>query len=470
MEPRIQYAKTSDGVRIACCATGEGVPLVLLQGLPGHLQLDWEIFREAYESFSQRGYRLIRLDFAGSGLSDHAGVLSFEMLSFEKYALSIEAVAARQANRREAPGRRRPRRLHLRTPGDRGRGRLRPLRRRRWPPPPPRPPRRRRHPRRQQRLRRRRQHRLTHQRPLGVRRGARLGHRTLAGAHVGGRDVRGPRRAGAQGGEREGEGVGGARGWRVMEPRIQYAKASDGVSIAYTVLGTGPLIVFPSNIWGSLHLFRNEAFDLATSYFNQLVSLGWSVITYDGRGTGASDRNTGDWNLEARLRDLNAVLDRTAPDRFALCGEAQGGPAAISYAVENPKRVSHLVLSNTFAAGSDWYGVIPAFRTSQLMLRDAEEDLAFAMLSLANAVTGYANSERARALAEIFRTGIRPRDFVAYRDAAEKMDVRDLLSQISVPTMVMYDRTWILDGVGILAHRLAPLIPNARLVETTEPV
>jgi len=255
-----------------------------------------------------------------------------------------------------------------------------------------------------------------------------------------------------------------------MEPRIQYAKASDGVSIAYTVLGTGPLIVFPSNIWGSLHLFKNEAFDLATSYFNQLVSLGWSVITYDGRGTGASDRNTGDWNLEARLRDLNAVLDRTAPDRFALCGEAQGGPAAISYAVENPKRVSHLVLSNTFAAGSDWYGVIPAFRTSQLMLRDAEEDWAFAMLSLANAVTGYANSERARALAEIFRTGIRPRDFVAYRDAAEKMDVRDLLSQISVPTMVMYDRTWILDGVGILAHRLAPLIPNARLVETTEPV
>ena len=264
--------------------------------------------------------------------------------------------------------------------------------------------------------------------------------------------------------------MGGARGWRVMEPRIQYAKASDGVSIAYTVLGTGPLIVFPSNIWGSLHLFKNEAFDLATSYFNQLVSLGWSVITYDGRGTGASDRNTGDWNLEARLRDLNAVLDRTAPDRFALCGEAQGGPAAISYAVENPKRVSHLVLSNTFAAGSDWYGVIPAFRTSQLMLRDAEEDWAFAMLSLANAVTGYANSERARALAEIFRTGIRPRDFVAYRDAAEKMDVRDLLSQISVPTMVMYDRTWILDGVGILAHRLAPLIPNARLVETTEPV
>ncbi len=35
---------------------------------------------------------------------------------------------------------------------------------------------------------------------------------------------------------------------------------------------------------------------------------------------------------------------------------------------------------------------------------------------------------------------------MAYRDAAEKMDVRDLLSQISVPTMVMYDRTWILDG------------------------
>jgi hypothetical protein len=34
-----------------------------------------------------------------------------------------------------------------------------------------------------------------------------------------------------------------------MEPRIQYAKTSDGVNIAYTMFGSGPAIVSPSNIW-----------------------------------------------------------------------------------------------------------------------------------------------------------------------------------------------------------------------------
>ncbi len=39
-----------------------------------------------------------------------------------------------------------------------------------------------------------------------------------------------------------------------MEPRIQYAKTTDGVNIAYAVLGSGPPMVGASNVWGSLHL------------------------------------------------------------------------------------------------------------------------------------------------------------------------------------------------------------------------
>ncbi len=35
-----------------------------------------------------------------------------------------------------------------------------------------------------------------------------------------------------------------------MEPRIQYAKTTDGVSIAYCVMGEGPTLVFRSNSRG----------------------------------------------------------------------------------------------------------------------------------------------------------------------------------------------------------------------------
>ncbi len=43
MEPRIQYAKTKDGVSIAYSTLGEGMPIVHMPFPFSHLQLDWEI-------------------------------------------------------------------------------------------------------------------------------------------------------------------------------------------------------------------------------------------------------------------------------------------------------------------------------------------------------------------------------------------------------------------------------------------
>ncbi len=41
MEPRIQYAKTEDGVSIAFCTLGEGMPLVHMPNLPfSHIQME----------------------------------------------------------------------------------------------------------------------------------------------------------------------------------------------------------------------------------------------------------------------------------------------------------------------------------------------------------------------------------------------------------------------------------------------
>ena len=44
MEPRIQYAKTSDGVSIAYWVLGKGMPLVYASSPPfNHLQMEWQI-------------------------------------------------------------------------------------------------------------------------------------------------------------------------------------------------------------------------------------------------------------------------------------------------------------------------------------------------------------------------------------------------------------------------------------------
>lgn len=53
--PRIQYARTSDGVHIAYWTLGDGPPLVLMTAHGGNIRAEWEIpeFRAAYTTLSK---------------------------------------------------------------------------------------------------------------------------------------------------------------------------------------------------------------------------------------------------------------------------------------------------------------------------------------------------------------------------------------------------------------------------------
>ncbi len=76
-----------------------------------------------------------------------------------------------------------------------------------------------------------------------------------------------------------------------MEPRIQYAKTKDGVSIAYAVTGEGPPLVVCPTGWLQFSLYRK------IPSFNALMErLGKDrlLVEYDARGTGLSERTVND--------------------------------------------------------------------------------------------------------------------------------------------------------------------------------
>nr|WP_179423735.1 alpha/beta fold hydrolase [Pedococcus badiiscoriae] len=73
-----------------------------------------------------------------------------------------------------------------------------------------------------------------------------------------------------------------------------------------------------------------------------------TVIRFDERGHGLSDRGVTDHSLEARLGDLEAVVDDAGLERFALQAMAQGGPVAIAYTAKHPERVSKLVFYGSY--------------------------------------------------------------------------------------------------------------------------
>lgn len=63
-----------------------------------------------------------------------------------------------------------------------------------------------------------------------------------------------------------------------------------------------------------------------------------TLIRYDARGNGLSDRAVDDVSLEAFVRDLEAVVDAARLTRFALLGVSQGCAVSIAYAVSHPGR------------------------------------------------------------------------------------------------------------------------------------
>ena len=78
---------------------------------------------------------------------------------------------------------------------------------------------------------------------------------------------------------------------------------------------------------------------------------GRTLVRYDERGTGLSDRDAADLSFEAMVNDLELIVDAIGLERFSLLGMSQGGAISIAYAVRHPERVSALVLCGAYARG-----------------------------------------------------------------------------------------------------------------------
>ena len=241
-----------------------------------------------------------------------------------------------------------------------------------------------------------------------------------------------------------------------MEPRIQYAKTKDGASIAYATSGQGPpLVVCPSGFM-QFSLYRQ------VPSFNALMErfgTGRLLVEYDARGTGLSERNVKDLSLEARLQDLEAVVQAARIGRFALFANTLSGLVAIAYAARHQRQVSRLILYGTFSNGAE---VMPSERLNPLIglcrsnwelasqvfsdmsLREQHPDVA---LQISEFVRASCTGEVA---AEILAQGL-------------EIDVDDLLPLVKAPTLVIHRRS---DPVipFTLGQKLAAGIRKARFI------
>ncbi|MGQ0748996.1 MAG: alpha/beta fold hydrolase, partial [Betaproteobacteria bacterium] len=190
------------------------------------------------------------------------------------------------------------------------------------------------------------------------------------------------------------------------------------------------------------------------------------LVRYDERGCGLSDWDAADLSFEAWVRDLEAVVDAVALERFALLGISQGGPVAIAYAVRHPERVTHLVLYGSFAVGR-FLRTPQDKEEGELMIKLAElgwgrEDPAFRQVFTQQFLPD-GTQEQHRSFCNFQRLTTSPANAAQLMREHGVVNVRELLPKVSCPTLVLHPR-------GDLripfeqGRLLASEIPGARFV------
>jgi pimeloyl-ACP methyl ester carboxylesterase/DNA-binding CsgD family transcriptional regulator len=248
----------------------------------------------------------------------------------------------------------------------------------------------------------------------------------------------------------------------MQPPPLRYARTEDGVNIAFLDLGDGPPLVFASNIYGEAYFYR-RGWPYVTNIVDLLLDAGWRVILYDVRGMGASDSQVEDMGLQARVRDVEAVVAALGLERFLMAGTDHAGATAIAYAVRYPDQVSRLLLLQPWAPGQQKFN-LPAVRLMTSIDPAPGDEWGVWSHVLGNIVTGF-QPKLGKQLATAIQDGATPAQFAAYVRSTQAIDVSGLLPRVSAPALVVHISD---SAVGSydLARDVAAGIPNARFLMT----
>ncbi|WP_198586225.1 alpha/beta fold hydrolase [Roseovarius salinarum] len=250
-----------------------------------------------------------------------------------------------------------------------------------------------------------------------------------------------------------------------MKQKMGFCTSADGVRIALAESGEGPPLVRVANWFTHLDLDRQSA--VWRHWFDHL-SDGRTLVRYDPRGSGLSDRDVDDFSLERWIDDLDAVVECAGLTRFPLIGLCQGGAVAAAYAARYPDRVSRLVLYDSYPSGAYAAGV-PDRLTQQARALAGMIEVGWGRKTgafreiFANLLMPEAGKDALKWIGEMQRRSASARNARLMWDAFNHFDIREVAADITAPTLVFHGRHDAM--VPFEAGRqLASLIPNAQFV------
>src|SRR3954447_4504154 len=118
---------------------------------------------------------------------------------------------------------------------------------------------------------------------------------------------------------------------------------ANGVSLRYEVTGEGPPLCM-------IISYRLHGAAWPDAFVENLARR-FSVLTFDNRGTGLSEKPAYGYSLDIMAADVAGLLDGLGWASAHVLGFSMGGAIAQELAIRNPERVDRLVLFATFPGG-----------------------------------------------------------------------------------------------------------------------
>jgi class 3 adenylate cyclase/pimeloyl-ACP methyl ester carboxylesterase/DNA-binding CsgD family transcriptional regulator len=250
-----------------------------------------------------------------------------------------------------------------------------------------------------------------------------------------------------------------------LSEQIRFCTSKDGTRIAYATCGEGPPLLWIG------HWIRHLEYDWDSPIWRpwlELLTRRHTLIRYDWRGSGLSDRSAVEFSMDKHIEDCEAVADAARLKSFILFGMAGGATMAMPYAVRHQERVSHLVLY-----GSQVRGRL-ARATTRSQFEEAEIRLKMIELGWPNETPVFgqfftalhipdATTEQLSAYNDLLRLTSSCGNAINFLRTLWQVDVRKIVSNVCCPTLVLHARGDVI--IPFEEGRLvARLIPGARFV------
>lgn len=251
-----------------------------------------------------------------------------------------------------------------------------------------------------------------------------------------------------------------------MQQSTRYLKTNDGVQLAWATMGSGAPLIKASN-W-----LTHLQYDLESPVWQHWIRFfarHFRFTRYDERGCGMTQWQVPEVSLARWIDDLEAVASTAQPQgSMALLGISQGAATCIGYAVRHPERVSHLILYGGYASGWALRGDPEGLRRYQaivelIRLGWGSDNVAFRQIFTSRFAPD-ASAEQLEWFNELCRRTTTPEIAAHLMLARSEVDVRELMNQVRVPTLVIHA---LHDNVTPISasRELAAGIPNAEFLQ-----